>query len=63
MNGTSGFPTFYWYGKEGDYMVLVMEMLGPTLEELLNFCNRKFTLHTSLMITDQLVYITQDYQD
>jgi len=40
MNGTIGFPIFYFYGKEGDYMVLVMEILGPSLEELLNYCNR-----------------------
>jgi serine/threonine protein kinase len=32
-----------------------MELLGPNLEELLNFCGNKFKLRTTLMIADQAV--------
>lgn len=27
-----GFPQCYWYGVEGDYNVLVMNILGPNLQ-------------------------------
>ena len=27
-----------WFGKEGDYNVLIMDLLGPSLEDLFNFC-------------------------
>jgi hypothetical protein len=45
----------YWFGVEGDYNVLVMELLGPNLEELLDFCGRKFSLKTLMMLADQIV--------
>ena len=44
-----------YYGQEGEYVVLVMELLGPSLEDLFNFCHRKFTLKTVLLLADQMV--------
>ena len=45
----------YWAGSEGDFNVMIMDLLGPSLEDLLNFCNRKFSLKTVLMLAEQFV--------
>eukprot|EP00127_Corallochytrium_limacisporum_P000261 Clim_evm8s9 gene=Clim_evmTU8s9 len=55
LQGGVGFPTLHWFGQEGDYNVMVIDLLGPSLEDLLNFCNRKFSAKTVLMLADQLI--------
>ncbi len=46
---------FRWYGTEREYNVLVMDLLGPSLEDLFNFCSRRFTMKTVLMLADQMI--------
>ena len=50
-----GFPNLRYFGTDNDYSYLVMDLVGPTLESLYNFCSRHFSLKTVLQIMDQLV--------
>lgn len=50
-----GIPYLHWYGVEGDFNVMVIDLLGPSLEELFAFCSRKFSVKTVLMLGEQLL--------
>ncbi|BFU22547.1 casein kinase, putative [Entamoeba histolytica HM-1:IMSS-B] len=52
---TLGIPSVIYWGLYGSYNVMVMDLLGPSLEDLFNFCGRKFTLKTTLMLIDQCI--------
>ncbi|KAJ9190349.1 hypothetical protein P3X46_001565 [Hevea brasiliensis] len=55
LQGGTGIPNVRWFGVEGEYNILVMDLLGPSLEDLFNFCSRKLSLKTVLMLADQMI--------
>ena len=54
----AGIPSLKWFGVQGDYNAMVIDLLGPSLEDLFNYCNRKLTLKAVLMLADQLVSLS-----
>lgn len=57
LMGGVGIPYIYYYGPEENIgmNVLVMDLLGPSLEDLFTACRRQFTLKTTLMVAEQMV--------
>lgn len=51
----AGIPNLRYYGAEGEYNVMIIDLLGPSLEDLFNFCNRRFSVKTVVMLADQMV--------
>jgi casein kinase I family protein HRR25 len=58
LSGGPGVPYILWSGKRGDYNVLIVDLLGPSLEDLFKMCNRCFSLPTVLLLADQLVSVS-----
>lgn len=63
LKGTVGVPNVYYYGTEGDYNCMVIDMLGPSLEDLFDYCKRKFTLKTVLMVGDHMIQRLESLHD
>lgn len=55
LMGGPGVPWIMYSGKQGDYNVMVIDLLGPSLEDLFKKCNRHFSLRTVLLLADQLL--------
>ena len=50
-----GIPNVYCCDEQAELSYLVMDLLGPNLEDLFIKCNMKFTLKTVLMLASQMI--------
>ena len=55
LEGLPGFPNIQWFGVEGDYNVLVMDILGPSFQNRFDFCEQKFQIKTIVYLAAQMV--------
>ena len=51
-----GIPNVYYFGQEGLHNILVIDLLGPSLEDLFDFCQRRFSQKTVCMVAKQMVF-------
>lgn len=50
-----GIPKIYWSGIQDEYNVMVIEMLGPNLENLFSLSGHHFSLKTVLVIAQEII--------
>ena len=50
-----GIPNVYYFGHEGLNNVLVIDLLGPSLEDMFDVCGRRFSLKSVCMVAKQMI--------
>ncbi|GAA5978374.1 hypothetical protein JCM5350_001144 [Sporobolomyces pararoseus] len=55
LAGSHGVPQVHYFGQEGLHNVLVIDLLGPSLEDLFDMCGRKFSIKTVVMTAKQML--------
>lgn len=55
LQGGAGIADIKWRGVDGENNALVLDLLGPSLEDLFVYCGRKFSLKSVLMLADQML--------
>jgi hypothetical protein len=55
LKGGLGVPEVFWYGKYDDYKVMVMDLLGPSLDKFFKVCERKFSLETTVNLGIEMI--------
>jgi casein kinase 1 delta/casein kinase I family protein HRR25 len=56
LSGRTGVPEVKWFGQVYDFSVMVFDLLGPSLDDLFCYCDKKFSLKTVLLLVDQLIH-------
>ncbi|CCK70817.1 casein kinase I homolog KNAG_0F01490 [Huiozyma naganishii CBS 8797] len=60
LSGTPGIPQAYYFGQEGLHNILVIDLLGPSLEDLFDWCGRRFSVKTVVQCAVQMITLLED---
>ncbi|KAG4428266.1 bifunctional choline kinase/ethanolamine kinase cki1 [Cadophora sp. M221] len=63
LAGIRGIPNVYYFGQEGLQYILVIDLLGPSLEDLFDACNRTFSMKTVVMVAKQMLSRVQSIHE
>ncbi|KAJ1646087.1 Palmitoylated plasma membrane-bound casein kinase [Coemansia asiatica] len=55
LAGEEGIPAVHYFGQEGLYNVLCIDLLGPSLEDLFDMCRRRFSVKTVAMLAKNML--------
>jgi casein kinase 1 len=50
-----GIPAVHWFGLVETRPTMVMDIMGPCVEDLFDYCNRVFSVKTVLLLADQII--------
>lgn len=50
LQGQPGFATLHWFGIQGDFRIMIVDLLGPSLDQLFDFCEKKFETTTIMWL-------------
>jgi len=62
LQGVPGIPAIFWSGVEGEFNVLILEFLGPNLQDLLSVCGGRFSIKTTVLLGIQILDILKCIQ-
>ncbi|KAI8613170.1 kinase-like domain-containing protein [Chytriomyces sp. MP71] len=63
LANTVGIPNVHYFGQEGLHNILCIDLLGPSLEDMFDLCNRKFSTKTVCMVAKQMISRVQSVHD
>ena len=63
LNGSEGIPQAYYFGQEGLHNILVIDLLGPSLEDLFDWCGRRFSIKTVVQVAIQMITLIEELHD
>jgi casein kinase 1 epsilon len=55
LQGGVGIPNIHWCGSQGNYNIMIIDLLGPSIEDLFNYCKRNFSIKSIVMLADQMI--------
>lgn len=60
LQGCDGIPNAYYFGQEGLHSILVIDLLGPSLEDLFDWCGRRFSVKTVVQVAIQMLSLIEE---
>ncbi|KAL6948530.1 hypothetical protein ACO0QE_000998 [Hanseniaspora vineae] len=60
LNDCPGIPHAYYLGQQGLHNILVIDLLGPSLEDLFEWCSRRFSVKTVVQVAVQMITLLEE---